>query len=82
MPHGGFVFRTGATGKENAHQQRIEFSIKLDSNPEFTASVMVACARAAYRFYQKGDIGAKTVFDIPFGLLVPDSMEELRKNYL
>ncbi|MDR1699358.1 MAG: diaminopimelate dehydrogenase [Prevotellaceae bacterium] len=82
MPHGGFVFRTGATGKDNMHKQRMEFSIKLDSNPEFTASIMVACARAAYRIYEKGQTGARTVFDIPFGLLAPVSMEELRKTML
>ncbi|MCL2291339.1 MAG: diaminopimelate dehydrogenase [Bacteroidetes bacterium] len=79
MPHGGFVFRTGTTGKENAHQQRMEFSLQLDSNPEFTAGVMVAYARAAHRLYLKGETGAKTVLDIPLGLLVIESMEELRK---
>ncbi len=82
MPHGGFVFRTGATGKDNMNRQRMEFSIKLDSNPEFTASIMVACARAAFRIYQKGETGARTVFDIPLGLLSPVSMEELREKML
>ena len=82
MPHGGFVFRTGATGKENVHQQRMEFSLQLDSNPEFTAGVMVAYARAAYKLYLKGETGAKTVFDIPLGLLTVDSMEELRRRVL
>ena len=82
MPHGGFVFRTGTTGKENMHQQRMEFSLQLDSNPEFTAAVMVAYARAAHKLYLQGEIGAKTVFDIPFGLLLPVSMEELRKEFL
>ena len=82
MPHGGFVFRTGTTGKEHLHRQRMEFSLQLDSNPEFTASVMVAYARAAYRLYLKGETGAKTVFDIPVGLLVSDTMDILRKNML
>jgi len=82
MPHGGFVFRTGKTGKDNVHQQVMEFSLQLDSNPEFTASVMVAYARAAYHLYKKGEIGAKTVFDIPLGLLLPISMEKLRKIML
>ncbi|MCL2132101.1 MAG: diaminopimelate dehydrogenase, partial [Lentimicrobiaceae bacterium] len=78
MPHGGFVFRTGTTGKDNTHQQRMEFSLQLDSNPEFTASVMVAYARAAYNLHQKGEIGAKTVFDIPIGALVADSTQLMR----
>jgi len=82
MPHGGFVFRTGTTGNENAHQQRMEFSLQLDSNPEFTAGVIVAYARAAYRLHLQGEIGARTVFDIPLGLLVPESIEELRKTML
>jgi diaminopimelate dehydrogenase len=82
MPHGGFVFRTGTTGNSNMHQQAMEFSLQLDSNPEFTASVMVAYARAAYNLYKKGEIGAKTVFDIPLGALVSASMEELRKKML
>ena len=78
MPHGGFVFRTGTTGKDNTHQQRMEFLLQLDSNPEFTASVMVAYARAAYNLHQKGEIGAKTVFDIPIGALVADSTQLMR----
>jgi len=82
MPHGGFVFRTGTTGKEKIHQQRMEFSVQLDNNPEFTAGVMVAYARAAHNLHLKGETGAKTVFDIPFGLLLPSSMEELRRAYL
>ena len=82
MPHGGFVFRTGASGKDNQHQHCMEFSLQLDSNPEFTANVMVAYARAAYRLHQKGEIGARTVFDIPLGMLLPPSMEELRKMLL
>ena len=82
MPHGGFVFRTGTSGNENMHQHCMEFSLKLDSNPEFTANVMVAYARAAHHLSLKGESGAKTVFDIPFGLLLPNSMEELRKMFL
>jgi len=82
MPHGGFVFRTGTTGKENMHRQRMEFSLQLNSNPEFTAGVMVAYARAAYKLYLKGESGARTVFDVPLGLLVGESMEELRGRVL
>jgi diaminopimelate dehydrogenase len=82
MPHGGFVFRTGKTGEENKHHQCMEFSLILESNPEFTAAVMVAYARAAYRLHQKGETGAKTVFDIPIGMLAIDSMEDLRKKAL
>ncbi|WP_054956423.1 diaminopimelate dehydrogenase [Paenibacillus dakarensis] len=80
MPHGGMVLRSGRTG-ENSNQI-IEFGLTLDSNPEFTASVLVAYARAAYKLGQAGDSGAKTVFDIPFGLLSPKSPAELRKELL
>jgi diaminopimelate dehydrogenase len=80
MPHGGNVIRSGRTGEGNT--QLIEFSLKLDSNPEFTASVLVAYARAAYRMAQAGQTGAQTVFDVPFGLLSPKSPEELRKELL
>ncbi|MCL1850520.1 MAG: diaminopimelate dehydrogenase [Bacteroidetes bacterium] len=82
MPHGGFVFRTGTTGNDNKNQQRMEFSLQLDSNPEFTAGVMVAYARAAHHLYLKGEAGAKTVFDVPIGMLVTDSMTELRAKML
>jgi len=82
MPHGGLVFRTGTTGEENIHKQRMEFSLQLDSNPEFTANVMVAYARAAHRLYLKGEYGAKTVLDIPVGLLVAASQDELRSSVL
>ena len=82
MPHGGFVFRTGTTGKEDLHQHRMEFSRQLDSNPEFTANVMVAYARAAHRLSLKGESGARTVFDIPMGMLVTADMEELRERVL
>jgi len=82
MPHGGFVFRTGSSGTENAHKQQMEFSLQLESNPEFTANVMVAYARAAHRLYLQGVTGAKTVLDIPVGLLTRQTMEELRKTEL
>lgn len=80
LPHGGFVLRSGRTG--GTHRHLVEFGIKLDSNPEFTASVLVAYARAAHRLSQKGESGARTVFDIPFGLLSPHSPEELRRTML
>ncbi|MBQ4067112.1 MAG: diaminopimelate dehydrogenase [Clostridia bacterium] len=82
IPHGGFVIRTGKTGlnKENSHV--IEYSLKLDSNPEFTASVIVTFARAVYRLYNEGCYGCKTVFDVPPALLSPLSAEELRKKLL
>ncbi|MBQ9805733.1 MAG: diaminopimelate dehydrogenase [Clostridia bacterium] len=82
IPHGGFVIRTGKTGFEGEHNHVIEYSLKLDSNPEFTASVIVAYARAAARLACKGDFGCKTVFDIAPALLHPASAEELRKNLL
>lgn len=80
MPHGGFVIRSGKTGEGNA--QVMEYSLKLGSNPEFTSSVLVAYARAAYRLNQKGDTGAKSVFDIAPGLLSPKSAADLRKELL
>lgn len=80
MPHGGMVLRSGRTGENNT--QIIEFGLKLDSNPEFTASVLVAYARAVYRLGQAGESGARTVFDIPYGLLSPKSPEQLRKELL
>lgn len=82
IPHGGFVFRTGVTGwnKENKHV--IEYSLKLDSNPEFTASVIVAYARAVHRLYQEGQRGCRTVFDIAPAYLSPLSGEELRAHLL
>ncbi|WMT41471.1 diaminopimelate dehydrogenase [Paenibacillus sp. D2_2] len=80
MPHGGMVLRSGKTGENST--QIYEFSLKLDSNPEFTASVLVAYARAVYRLSQAGQIGARTVFDIPFGLMSPKSPEQLRKEIL
>ncbi len=82
IPHGGMVIRSGKTGlnKENTHI--IEYSLKLDSNPEFTSSVIVAYARAAVRLQKEGQTGCKTVFDIPPAYLSPKSAEELRKNLL
>ena len=80
MPHGGFVIRSGKTGEGNT--QVMEYSLKLDSNPEFTSSVLVAYARAAYRLNQNGETGAKTVFDIAPGLLSPKSAADLRKELL
>lgn len=80
MPHGGLVLRSGITGGHTT--QMIEFGLKLDSNPEFTASVLVAYARAAARMAQKGEKGAKTPFDIPLAYLSPKSAEVLRKELL
>ncbi|GAA3966136.1 diaminopimelate dehydrogenase [Gordonia caeni] len=80
MPHGGFVIRSGTTSDGTA--QVIEYSLALDSNPEFTASVLVAYARAAARMNRAGDVGAKTVYDVAPGLLSPLSAEELRAGYL
>ncbi len=82
IPHGGFVIRSGKTGWEKENSQIIEYSLKLDSNPEFTSSVMVSYARAAYRLYQEGQSGCKTVFDIPIAYLSMESNEELRRKYL
>ena len=82
IPHGGFVIRTGVTGKELEHHHVIEYSIKLDSNPEFTASVLVAYARAAYRLSKEGNYGAKTVLDIPPAYLSIKSGAELRAELL
>lgn len=80
MPHGGFVIRSGKSGSDNL--QTVEFSLKLESNPEFTASVLVAYARAAARLRRSGKKGAHTVFDIPPALLSPKSAAELRKELL
>ena len=80
MPHGGFVIRSGNTSE--GAQQVIEYGLKLDSNPEFTASVLVAYARAVHRLQQLGQHGCKTVFDVPPGLLSPRSAAELRADLL
>lgn len=77
MPHGGFVFRSGATGLEEENKQIIEFSLKLDSNPQFTANVLVAYARAAVRMNKEGMKGAKSVFDVPLSYLSPKTNLEL-----
>ena len=82
IPHGGFVIRTGKTGANLEHNHVIEYRLKLDSNPEFTASVIVAYARATYRMKSEGMIGCKTVFDVPPIYLSPKSAEELIKNLL
>jgi diaminopimelate dehydrogenase len=80
MPHGGFVIRSGNTSA--AHKQVVEYRLQLDSNPEFTSSVLVAYARAVHRLHAMGQFGAKTVFDVAPGLLSPLSPEALRKQYL
>lgn len=80
MVHGGFVIRSGNTSAENT--QVVEYSLKLGSNPEFTASVLVAYARAVHRMHQLGQYGAITVFDVPPGMLSPRSAEQLRAEYL
>ena len=83
MPHGGFVLRSGRTGGENMKTSiLLSFTLKLDSNPEFTASVLVAYARAVAKLNREGKTGAYTVFDIPVGYLSPKSPEELRKELL
>ena len=82
IPHGGFVLRSGATGERGENKHLIEFLLKLDSNPEFTASVLVAYARAAYRLAKKGESGAFSVFDIAPALLSPKSADELRREIL
>ena len=80
MAHGGFVIHSGETGNGNKHI--IEYSLKLDSNPEFTSSVLIALARATYRMNQKGQYGAKTIFDIPPAFLSEKTSDELRKELL
>lgn len=82
IPHGGFVIRSGKTGLNKEHNHIIEYSLKLDSNPEFTASVLVAYARAVYRMKQEGMKGCKTVFDVAPAYLSPMSGEELRAHLL
>lgn len=82
IPHGGFVIRTGSTGWEDEKSHVIEYSLKLDSNPEFTASVIVAYARAAFRLSREGQKGCKTVFDIAPAYLSAETGEALRKGML
>lgn len=82
IPHGGFVLRSGVTGWEREHKHLIEYSLKLDSNPEFTSSVLIAYARAAHRLASEGQSGCKTVFDIAPAYLSAKSGEELRASLL
>lgn len=82
IPHGGVVLRSGVTGFDNENKHVIEYKLTLDSNPEFTSSVLVAYARAAYRLHKEGQSGCKTVFDIAPAYLHTASGEELRKNLL
>ena len=82
IPHGGFVIRSGKTGWEEENTHIIEYSLKLDSNPEFTSSVIIAYARAAYRLSKEGQCGCKTVFDIAPAYLSMQSGEQLRAHLL
>ena len=82
IPHGGLVIRTGKTGWNNENNHVIEYSLKLDSNPEFTASVIVAYARAAYKMSKEGMSGCKTVFDVAPAYLSPQDGAELRAKFL
>ncbi len=82
IPHGGFVIRSGKTGFDNENTHVIEYSLKLDSNPEFTSSVIVAFARAVMKMKAAGAVGAKTVLDVPPAYLSPKSPEQLRKELL
>lgn len=80
MPHGGFVIRSGQSSE--GHKQIVEFSLKLESNPYFTSSILVAYARAAHRLSKKGQYGALSVFDVPFSAISPKSAEQLRTELL
>ncbi len=82
LPHGGFVIRSGNTGANGDTKHIYEFSLKLESNSEFTSSVLIAYARAAYRLNKRGESGAKTVFEIAPADISPESIEDLRKNLL
>ena len=82
LPHGGSVIRSGITGWNGEHKQTIEFKLTLDSNPEFTASVLVACARALMKMHGRGQIGCKTIFDIAPADLSPLSQEEMLAHLL
>lgn len=82
LPHGGSVFRTGQTGDAGEHTEVMEFRLNLDSNPEFTSSVLVATARAVARLNREGKSGCVTLLDIPVSYLSPLTGEELRKNLL
>ena len=82
IPHGGFVMRSGNTGETGETKHMMEFSLRLGSNPEFTSSVLVCFARAAYRMNKEGFIGAKTIFDIPPAYYSPKEADELRRELL
>lgn len=82
LPHGGTVLRSGTTGWEDEHSHTVEYSLKLDSNPEFTGSVLVACARAAYRLGKEGQTGCRTLLDIPPAYLSANSPDTLRARLL
>ena len=82
IPHGGFVIHSGKTGVNSENTHVIEYALKLDSNPEFTASVLVAYARAAYGMHKDGITGCQTVFDVAPRYLIPVSNEQLRKDML
>ena len=82
LPHGGQVIRCGRTGLDGSRKHVMEFSLKLDSNPEFTASVLVACARAVVRMNSRQIFGCKTLFDVPPADLSPIDPEEMRKHLL
>ena len=82
LPHGGTVLRTGKTGEHLEHSQTIEYSLSLDSNPEFTSSVLVACARAAYRLFYEGETGCRTMIDIAPAYLHREPVDELRRTLL
>jgi diaminopimelate dehydrogenase len=82
LAHGGFVLQTGTTGRSNENTHVIEYSLKLDSNPDFTANILLAYARAAYRLCKEGSFGARTVFDIAPAYLSRKTGEELRKELL
>ena len=82
IPHGGFVLRSGVTGLQGETKQMIEYNLTLGSNPEFTSSVLVACARAVVRMDLEGMHGCKTIFDVPISYMSPKTDEELRKMLL
>lgn len=82
IPHGGYVFRSGQTGWDLEHKHMIEYSLKLDSNPEFTGSVILAYARAVNRMHKEGQTGCKTVFDVAPAYLSPLSEEQQRAHFL
>ena len=82
LPHGGFVIHSGKTGDNNESNQVIEFSLKLDSNPEFTANVLAAYARAAYRLNSEGTVGCKTIYDIAPSYLCAESNDVIIRMYL